>query len=381
MNTYQLIGAVNIGRVKNPTLVDQTNREGLQESPALNDMERFSLSVIEKFELAAGDFARKVKNKTTPKHKDAKQNANKAREQLGKVAEQLKKHLSSEGNTVLNKNIAELEAAVKDSNKAAEKNEKIFEEKAKELQLQKDTLSNLASVGILAIAFGHETTQDANTIVMYASDFMRDYRLKKLSLSNSQLSSLENLVEKAKFLNGLSSFYLGTVNVSKRKRKDVSPLKSAVRVRDALMASLERQNIDFVLLENKSAGCKVTSFEIDFESLYVNLTTNSIYALNRTPKGRRKIKLEFKKRKDRLIIEFSDSGRGVTKSNLDAIFAPMFSTRKSARGEQIGTGMGLFICKNIVEEHMNGSIRVIGKGSLGGATICIDLPISTRGRK
>jgi two-component system sensor histidine kinase HydH len=50
-------------------------------------------------------------------------------------------------------------------------------------------------------------------------------------------------------------------------------------------------------------------------------------------------------------IEFSDDGPGIPKQNLEKIFEPLFTTRPS------GTGLGLCICKNIIEQH-NGTITV-----------------------
>lgn len=390
VNNYQLMGAVDIARDSNPMLVDQTNREGLQENKALHDMERFVLSVVEKFELAMVTHARTIKKKprntssdsVTTQLEHSHKNLGKATENLSTQLDDLQgKEVTENDIRKIKSNIERIENAVKSTTTASAASQKYFAETTRELQIQKDTLTNLASIGILAIAFGHETMQDANTIVMSASDLVRSYKNNELVLSEKHADHLNNLMEKAKFLNGLSSFYLSSIVVSKRKRKDVSPYKVASRVVHALQPALMRQNIQIDLISNGNETHKVTSFEIDFESLFVNLITNSIYALGRVKRQPRRILIEFRKNKSSLLIHFSDSGSGISKVNIKSVFQPMFSTRKSARGQQIGTGMGLYICKNVVEQHMNGDISIEGKGALGGATILVRVPISTRGRK
>jgi signal transduction histidine kinase len=384
VNAYQVIGAIHIGRETNPFLVDQTNREGLQDNKSLFDMERFTLSVIERFELAATAYTRKIRDSNVSTIDKAADELEKANLEVSKSRNILGNQLREYGDDTLKEikdKFNKLESDVINAQKASDDQEKAYKEQAKELEAQKDTLSNLASLGILAVAFGHETTQDANTVVMDAYDLKKGLVSSNYPLNDSQKESLNRLEEKAKFLKGLSAFYLNTIKISKRNRKDVSPVQVADRVFKALGPSLSRQNMDIEFDSALLQDINITAFEIDFESMFINLLTNAIWALEKTPKENRHIKLLFKKElsRNRLNIEFSDSGKGIAEADLRLIFNPTFSTKKSPRGKQIGTGMGLFILKNIVEDHMNGEIDVIARGELGGATFRISLPISVRG--
>ncbi len=64
-------------------------------------------------------------------------------------------------------------------------------------------------------------------------------------------------------------------------------------------------------------------------------------------------KLEIKtyEKGDFVILEFIDSGPGISEKNLHKVFDPLFTTK------QKGTGLGLASCKNIVEQHL-GEISV-----------------------
>ena len=70
-------------------------------------------------------------------------------------------------------------------------------------------------------------------------------------------------------------------------------------------------------------------------------------------------------------IEIKDTGEGIQEANLDHIFDPFFTT-KHASGEHEGTGLGLTIVHQIIQEH-HGEIRV--ESSVGvGTTFFVSLP-------
>ncbi|MEK0336878.1 MAG: ATP-binding protein, partial [Nitrosopumilus sp.] len=91
-----------------------------------------------------------------------------------------------------------------------------------------------------------------------------------------------------------------------------------------------------------------------------NILNNAVHALD----GQGEINVTVFSDSDFMIIQVMDSGFGIPKENLEKIFEPMFTTKKT------GTGLGLLICKSIVEQH-GGSISVSNKPT----TFTIKLPI------
>jgi signal transduction histidine kinase len=71
---------------------------------------------------------------------------------------------------------------------------------------------------------------------------------------------------------------------------------------------------------------------------------------------------------ERLRIEVSDDGGGIPQDALETIFEPYHSTKGPSRG----TGLGLYMCKRIVEEHMAGTIAAANGET--GAIFTIELP-------
>lgn len=91
-----------------------------------------------------------------------------------------------------------------------------------------------------------------------------------------------------------------------------------------------------------------------------NLINNSVQALD----GNGEIDVMVNSDSNFVTIVVKDSGPGILDKNLKKIFEPMFTTKTT------GTGLGLVICKSIVEQH-GGTISVRNKPT----TFTITLPL------
>jgi len=100
------------------------------------------------------------------------------------------------------------------------------------------------------------------------------------------------------------------------------------------------------------------------KQLFINLLMN---ACDSMPQGG-KIHINISKDKEKLKMYFSDTGCGIPKENIPKVFEPFFTTK----GDKKGTGLGLWICSQIVSQH-NGTISL---GDISpGTTFIISLPI------
>jgi len=96
------------------------------------------------------------------------------------------------------------------------------------------------------------------------------------------------------------------------------------------------------------------------EGVLSNMINNAVQALD----GKGEIDIETKSDSEFFTIKIKDSGPGISDENLDKIFEPMFTTKTT------GTGLGLVICKSIIEQH-GGTISVTNKPT----TFTIKLPV------
>lgn len=94
-----------------------------------------------------------------------------------------------------------------------------------------------------------------------------------------------------------------------------------------------------------------------FEWVIENLCKNAVDAME----GSGSITLHIEETAERVIIEVSDTGKGIKKKDIRNVFKPGFTTKKR------GWGLGLSLAKRIVEEYHNGRIFVksseVGKGT------------------
>jgi len=87
--------------------------------------------------------------------------------------------------------------------------------------------------------------------------------------------------------------------------------------------------------------CRISVDSTQMGIIFVNLIFNSIQAMNNYGK----INITIFDNLENTVIEFQDSGPGISEENLETIFEPLFTTK------QTGTGLGLVSCMTIVKQH------------------------------
>lgn len=127
-----------------------------------------------------------------------------------------------------------------------------------------------------------------------------------------------------------------------------TPQKTKVEISElieqslTIMNSLFKQHKIEVKNEiNQKRWLYVDAYQM--EQVFINLFTNSIFALENHEKKQITISAEAKEK--RFFIKIIDSGNGIDTEIEDKIFLPFFTTRKE------GAGIGLTLSKNILEAH------------------------------
>ena len=100
-----------------------------------------------------------------------------------------------------------------------------------------------------------------------------------------------------------------------------------------------------------------------FEWVIENLCKNAVDAME----GAGTITLFMEEQLEKVIIEVSDTGKGISRKNISNVFKPGFTTKKR------GWGLGLSLAKRIVEEYHKGKIYVLNSEVGKGTTFRIEL--------
>ncbi len=107
------------------------------------------------------------------------------------------------------------------------------------------------------------------------------------------------------------------------------------------------------------------------QQVVLNIIMNGSEAMSGTPPEQRKLILRTQRKDHSIWVTARDFGPGIDKGDLDHIFQPFFTTKGT------GLGMGLAVCRTIVEAH-GGRIWAANNPD-GGVTFFIELPICESG--
>jgi PAS domain S-box-containing protein len=105
--------------------------------------------------------------------------------------------------------------------------------------------------------------------------------------------------------------------------------------------------------------------------LFLNLIVNAAQAIEVGRAAHNKIVITTGVEGDRLRVDIADTGAGIAPDALNKLFEPFFTTKAVG----VGTGLGLFICHDIVKQH-GGELRVESKPG-AGTTFTVFLPRHT----
>lgn len=342
----QIVGAVEISRLHNIYLQDKSGREGLQENDVFSLFKEVLLGIINIMEKDRNTVMYNLSllyDKNHPKE-DAKKQADKA-QKAGEYT-QANYNALSQGYTVVKQEL---------------------EDKEEEVRL----LRNLASTGLIITSFSHELnnlsiqTKSRYDNMLYALNLVTSIdNVKKLGLKDYQnpyevIKTQKNYDEQVR---SWLEFSINSISKDKRLRKSIH-LKSYFELfKKTWMTVMNELNIDFDV-KGFSDDMQIKAFVIDFDTIFNNLISNSIYAIKvKKSTINRKIRIDGKLEDEYLSIIISDSGKGLDKqyqNNPSVIFNAFESSRCNKNGEKIGTGLGLYIVKATINEYKGSSVQVL----------------------
>jgi len=249
-------------------------------------------------------------------------------------------------------------------------------EKVNELEKTRDHLiqsEKMASLGRMVAGFAHEINTPVGIAVAATSqielsvttlhellqqdEVEEDDLFQEMNtLQESTRLTLSNLNRAA---NLIGSFKRSSVDQTSNKIRSFLPHEIIHDLLSSLKNKLKRTDIQINI--SCPDQLKIKSQPGLVEQLLTNLILNSfIHAFdNGTASG--KIDISITIEKDQLYIIYKDDGKGMTQETQEKIFEPFFTTDHIS-----GTGLGLYLCYNIVTAELNGEINCdsrLGQGT------------------
>ncbi|MDR0666280.1 MAG: HAMP domain-containing histidine kinase [Campylobacteraceae bacterium] len=257
------------------------------------------------------------------------------------------------------KNIRELhnylEFDVKKKTKELEDLNNSLEARVKEeveLNRSKDRIlfqqSKLASLGEMLQNIAHQWRQPLGAISMIIQSFEIKYKANKLD-DDFVVSRVQDAKVLAKNMSDTLDDFRTFFNPNKSKKK--FELKEAINKSiDLSKYPLEKEKIN--LSVNEFDDIYIYGFKNELIHVFLNLIGNAKDALS-SKNIKRQIAITAQSGNTHAVIKIIDNGGGIAGDIIYRVFDPYFTTKHKS----LGTGIGLYMSKQIIEEHMQGSIE------------------------
>ncbi len=231
------------------------------------------------------------------------------------------------------------------------------------LQQQVVRSERLATLGELAAGVVHELNNPLTSITVYA-----EYLVRKLE-PGVDAADVEKLRRIGASAQRILRFSRDLVQYARPSGKDLELVDIAAVVRQSVSICehlVERGGIALAVeLDPELPPIRAVAGQL--EQVLINLITNAVHAVEN---GGRVVVRATAPDANTLSLEVNDSGPGVPERDHDKIFEAFYTTKPDGKG----TGLGLPIVRNIVEQH-GGGISVGRSPALGGAAFRVVLPI------
>jgi len=208
--------------------------------------------------------------------------------------------------------------------------------------------ARLASLGEMLQNIAHQWRQPLGALVMIIQSFQSKFLSGKL---NEEF--VDSRVEDAGVLAKNMSETLEDFRTffdPNKFHKSFSIKKVIDKSIDLTKYQLEKEGVKVYF--NMSEEIDIYGFENELTHVILNLINNSKDALIETKKIEKQIRIIVKQTQDSVIINVIDNAGGIKSDIMAKVFDPYFTTKHKS----VGTGIGLYMSKQMVEKHMNGKI-------------------------
>jgi two-component system sensor kinase FixL len=221
--------------------------------------------------------------------------------------------------------------------------------------------SKLATMGELAASIAHELNNPLATVSLRTETL-----LTGLPEDSETRKPLEIIAQEVDRMAGLVDNLLQFSRRSHRQVSTVNVIEEIAKSFELVHYHLRKRNVEVV----HDFADELPTIQADrqqLHQLFLNLLTNASDAMPQG--GKLTVRVSFQTLPATAVaIDFTDTGGGITAKNLEKLWEPFFTTKPEGKG----TGLGLVICRRIVEEH-GGTIGIQSEAGRG-TTVRIVFP-------
>lgn len=248
----------------------------------------------------------------------------------------------------------ELESKVEQSIKKISEHEKLLLVRSKNIVM-----------GEMIEMIAHQWRQPVTTIGMISNNVILNMLLDELD-TDVLKNDLDDINKQVKYLSDTIDDFRNFFKESKNEEKFIlsDVIKSSISL---LEKQFNKAHVDLIF-EDNCPNTTLNTFKSELIQALINIISNAKEAFPSDIKNKHVI-VKCDKDEENVYITIIDNAGGIRDDVIEKIFDPYFSTKK----QKNGTGLGLYVCKIIICEHLCGDLSVKNKDS--GAKFKIVLPL------
>ena len=226
--------------------------------------------------------------------------------------------------------------------------------------------SRHASMGEMIGFLGHQWKQSIYAISLY-SEALKNILQQKGTLdietARDPLEKIDSfIIEMYTTMNDLSDFM--------KPKKDVEYFSITDVVEETIRLMNDFITINSVeIIKDYMGDVSLTGFSNEMKQVVMNIIKNAIDVFSERSVKERVIVISVSSDNQEHILKISDNAGGIPLDNPDEVFDRFYTSKTD------GTGLGLYLCRMIIEQRFGGNIEV--HNTEGGASFVISIPVFT----
>lgn len=239
------------------------------------------------------------------------------------------------------------------------------QQRLNELQNELIHVSRLSAMGTMASALAHEINQPLTGIANYMGGARRILREQGAAAIPEALAAIDEAAGASQHVGEIIRRLRRMVS---RGKAQLQPVRLDGLVDDALALAIPNEALAGVRIERDLGELEAMADPVQIQQVFFNLFRNAVEAMD--GQDERNLTITAERRGDAVVVEVEDNGPGFADEVRDGLFTSFSSTKPA------GLGVGLTICRTIIEAH-GGHISV-GRSNASGSLVTFELAVAQK---
>jgi C4-dicarboxylate-specific signal transduction histidine kinase len=250
--------------------------------------------------------------------------------------------------------------------KRAAAEQELASEQLRDAQMQLTHVNRIATVGQLTASIAHEVNQPVTALVTNAQSALHMLSANPPDLKQAR-EALDDIIKDGRRVSEVIDHIRALVKKAPAQTHAVDVNEVVTETIALTRSAIVRNDVS---LETRLDGDlpPIHGDRVQLQQVMMNLVMNAVEAMSAVDASARELRIGTDKGQEGIFVTVRDSGPPLKSEDLDRFFEAFYSTKAD------GMGIGLAICRSIVEAHGGRIWATANQGS--GATLHISLPAS-----